>query len=57
MLNGKNLKVETKVPDLAWEVDDLNASDKVKTIECQRYSIAEPAKSPLQCYHKRRCGG
>jgi hypothetical protein len=44
MLNGKNLKVETKVLDLAWEIDDLKVSDKVKTIECQRYSIARRAK-------------
>lgn len=44
MLNGKNLKVETKVLDFAWEIDDLKVSDKVKTIECQRYSIAKRAK-------------
>ena len=57
MLKGKSLKVETKVPDLACEVDDLDASDKVNTIECQRYSIANPVKGLLQCYHERRCGG
>jgi hypothetical protein len=36
MLNDKDLKVGTKMPGLAWEVDDLNASDKVKAIERQQ---------------------
>jgi hypothetical protein len=49
ILNGKNLKVGTKVLDLAWQVDDLNASDKPKTIECQQYRSAKRAKG----YHKR----
>ena len=49
MLNGKNMKVGTKVPDLAWEVDDLNASDNARTIECQQYRITKRAKG----YHKR----
>jgi len=35
------------VPDLAREVDDLNASNKAKTIECQQYiaEISYPAKT------------
>jgi hypothetical protein len=49
ILNGKNLKVGTKVLGLTREVDGLNASGKAKTIECQQYRIAKRAKG----YHKR----